>query len=229
MENITKEDLLKFDRMTKPVTMRSMKTIKQWVQDITHVIEDKVYNILYKLNIIKLYSFSDRVYGKFFYPKFNPQLIMTDTFMAYVICKLQENTDIKESYYYIDTKKGRKKLKVLEDECHVVKVMDCYLDNVCIKFSDSSDTWHLIYKKDGSCSPIFIKQVCNTDHGIMHIDPTIIRTEYRTDKFNVRSKSILNDFNDTEVTYTYQKQCLRFMNFLSNLDLKDLEIHDGMV
>ncbi len=227
MENITKEDLLKFDRMTKPVSMRSVKTVKQWFQDIIHVIEDKVYNILYKLNIIELYSFSDRIYGKVFYPKFNPQTIMTDKFMASVICKLQENTDIKESYYYIDTKKGRKKLKVLEDECHVVKVMDCYLDNVCIKFSDSSDSWHLVYKKDGSCSPIFIKQVHNIDHYAKRIGYRT--TEYRTDKFNVCSKSILNDFNDTEVTYTYQKQCLRFMNFLSNLDLKDLEIHDGMV
>lgn len=214
------KELREFDRMTRPVKFRRLKMIGQWLH--RDVIKYKVYNILYKLHLLKRYSYRTEDEVNFHAPDFKPRTVETSNFLATVLCKLSELVFIEQDYFYTE-KRGVKKIRyVIKDETRKTKMLTCYLDTVCLKIGDRVYMpEHLPVIKVSVIENFKNSQI----DGVTPI-PQFTQVTYDVSKIEkLRSRVILNTFNPDEVSYTYTNQCLEFMRAMDKFTLKDLEVN----
>ena len=213
------KELREFDRITRPVKFRLWKMLKQRLH--RDVIKYRFYNILYKLHLLKRYSYRTEDEGNFFSPTFNPRTVSDDNFLATVMCKLSEVTYIEQDYFYKEKDGEKKIIYVVQDETKVTKVMTCYLDYVCLKFGDR------VYPADEL--PI-VKMAVITDFKNSRFDESTKIPQYKEVTYDttplkkLRSRVILNTFNPDEVSFTYTNQCIEFLKVMDKFTLKDLEV-----
>lgn len=212
------KELREFDKMTRPVKFRLWKMLRQGLP--RDVIKYKVFNILYKLHILKRYNYRTRCEGYYFPPYFSLRQIETENFLAVVDCKLNTVTEIEQDYFYKE-KNGKKKiLYVVRDETTETQVMTCYLSHIALKLDGK------VYQQDKLPT---IQVAVLESFNNSKLDEAVKVPQYRKITYDLskieklRSKTILNSLSVMEVSYTYDDQCMKFINALKAFTLKDLE------
>jgi len=213
------EDYRKFDSMTRPVKFRWLKMLRQGLH--RDVIQYKVYNILYKLHLLKRYSYRTVDEGNFSAPDFKPRTVETEYFSGTVMCKLSEVTHIEQDYFYKEKNGVKKIIYTIKDDTNVQKIMTCYLDNVCMKLGTK------LYLADQLPT---VKVAVIADFMNSRFDESVKIPQYEEVTYDLspikklRSRTILNSFNPDEVTFTYTNQCIEFKRAMDKFTLKDLEV-----
>ena len=137
-----------------------------------------------------------------------------------VDCKLNTVTEIEQDYFYKE-KNGKKNiLYVVRDETTETQVMTCYLSRIALKLDGK------VYQQDKLPT---IQVAVLESFNNSKLDEAVKVPQYRKITYdlskikNLRSKTILNSLSVMEVSYTYDDQCMKFINALKAFTLKDLE------
>ena len=218
------EDYRKFDKMTKPIKFRRIRMLFQTIAMAHDIRRFKWYTFLCKINVLKRFTFKDHLESDFHEPdNFTPRAVETDLFRVFLQCKLGNEIDIYEDYFYKPMKDGSKKvLYVIRDEYKVTKFLICYVKDVGIKIDNK------IYMCDERMPVLrFIPEMplSSAKH------PIGDRIEYIQNTYDLSiikkyiSRTILNTFSSEEVSVSYLKAMDQFYKALSKLTLKDIEVN----
>lgn len=137
-------DEKKFYEITKPIKFRSFKLLKQsavlWCEGVRELIKYRINYILYKLKILKRYSYRDDVAGTLTLPpKFylEPELIETEYFSAVARMRYEKERHIDRDYFYMPLSEGGRKITyIVKDEETSNVFMTTHLEDIHIKVGD---------------------------------------------------------------------------------------------
>lgn len=138
------KDEKKFYEITKPIKFRSFKLLKQtvvlWWEGVRELIKYRVNYMLYKLKILKRYSYRDDVVGNLSLPpKFylEPKIIETEYFSAVARMRYEKERHLDRDYFYMPLKEGGRKITyIVKDEETSNVFMVVHLEDLHIKVGD---------------------------------------------------------------------------------------------
>ena len=232
---------VRFFEMTKPTKFRRLKLIKNyivlWWGGVRERIKYISYNILYKLHILKRYSYRTDWTEKFLpAPVFNKH-IRTKHYDVNLVSHIREVYMDDTEYFYKQMKDGSKKiLYVVKDEEEHKFFLAGHLENISMSV-DGKDFYYI------DQLPIFRVAIFEPDLKPYNEDwkpsePTFRTVTYDTRKLKgLRHQLILSDsglhdhtideklaLSNEELDYCFNEQVKEFEHYLNNLSLKDLEV-----
>lgn len=131
-------DKMKFHNMTKPMKFRRLKVLKQYVVLWCMAQRERIlylFNyLLYKLNILKRYSYRDSVEKSVPFPhKIAEMGVESECFRGIVEAQLVVVRDIDLDYFYREKKDGSKKITYkVTDFCEERLYMESHLRDIHI-------------------------------------------------------------------------------------------------
>ena len=221
----------KFYNMTKPVRFRRLKQAKMitvlWCKAVRERIIYLFNHVLYKLNILKRYSYRDRTEQVFSLP-FNIKMreVQSNTFKGVVVTKLIKETFYDIDYFYRQKKDGSKKITLtLKDEEESRLYTESHLEEICLKVSSR---WYMP-------DHLPTLKVAVMDVKPVAFDPSasLKPVEYDTVEYDLlplktlRYKSLLgkitlNDISEPMLYYYYELAVSEFSKKLNSMTLHDL-------
>lgn len=225
-------ELERFHNMTKPIKFRKLKMVKQFVSDWCKAQRERIkylFNyLLYKLNILKRYSYRDIVERVVSSPNNLRDRITTDFVNGVVRMKVISSLDINIDYFYYEKKDGSKKITLtLKDHREETLFAVSYLDDISLKVHDQ---WYYVdnlptFKIHSLIKP---KPIEFVDSSFIDkpIEPRVIEFDvFRLKTFHHKlmiGKMSLSDVS--EVMYNYYYECSRdgLQKELGKLTLMDI-------
>lgn len=210
-------ELKRFHDMTKPPKHRWLKVLKQGLGDLSSVIKYQVYNVLYKLKIIKRFNRRDETTRQVpFSPRPCPFSVDVALFRALAIPTVIEYRLIDEDYFYTDRKGVKKVLHVMKQEEYIHTVMYCGLQDVSLKLGGK------MYKS--KLPQIKVMQYDSDNFG--KTSPVYRTMTYDLQKVSAirNAHAVSNDPQEDELKYTYNLCVQEITKFSRTLTLKDLEV-----
>lgn len=222
----------RFHSMTRPVRFRKLKQAKMMIVLWCKAVRERIiylFNyVLYKLNILKRYSYRDNSVQVLPLPhQVLIKKVESSNFMGNVVMTLLLSTDIDVDYFYREKKNGEKKVTMyLKNHEESRLFTESHLDNIWIKI----DKWYNV-----NALPIF-KVAFLEDQRLEPSDPTqpLKRPDYETRTYNIEvlkkltHKSLLGvnmkpkDISEPMLHYYYNFSVGEFKKYLNNLSLQDL-------
>ena len=225
-------DKEKFYDMTKPMKFRFFKMCKQtivlWFEGIRELTIHNFNYLLYKLNILKRYSYRDNVVKE--YPMFflGYRTVQSDYFSGVVKTRLISHKNIDMDYFYYKKKDGSIKITLtLKNHEEEELFADSRLENIKIKVGD---TW---YNVDNL--PVFKVASIVEQKPVEYIDKSLERPiEPRVIEYDISKLKGLthrtfigrdmspSDISEGMYKFYYNHSCDEFKDTLSRLTLSDI-------
>ena len=128
----------RFYNMTKPVRFRRLKQAKMMIVLWCKALRERIiyfFNyILYKLNILKRYSYRDNVVQAIPLPySINPKEVITDHFRGVVSMSLMQDKYIDLDYFYREKKGDKKVTLYLKSEEKTRLYLESHLTDISIR------------------------------------------------------------------------------------------------
>ena len=222
---------VRFYNMTKPVKFRKLKLIFKSL-GLTYEVgkERTIYRfnyILYKLNILKRYSYRDNVVKVLPLPyELKEKSVTCENFGGLIKMQLVSHNNIDLDYFYFQKKDGSKKITLsLKDRDEQRMFVESHLEDIHIKVGKWFNVDHL---------PVFKVVYRDTNELTSYSDSEITKpievktVEYDISKLkNLCYKSILgsltvDDISEEMLNYYYECSCREFKEYLNTLTLHDL-------
>lgn len=219
--------------MTKKVKHRKLKLFKQWLSAKRKVTKRKIiyinYNILYKLNFIKRFSYrtnEEEVFGV----QLRKKEVVTKYFRGTVKMNLVCSKDIELDYFYRELKDGSKKiLYTVKDFTETALYAVSHLEDIYFRIGD---VWYNV-----NSLPTFKVNV-DTRLKPSSEESVLERPNYRTVTYDVNRLKRMeyrqylgHDLDPNEVSssrmtkqYYYNKAYDMFAEKLESIKLSDLMI-----
>lgn len=221
---------VRFYNMTKPVKFRRIKMIKQmivlWCGGVRERIIYFFNYILYKLNILKRYSYRDNVEKVLPLPyELKERSVICNSFGGLIKMQLVSHNSIDLDYFYFQKKDGSRKITLsLRDKNESRMFVESHLENIHIKAGTWFSVDHL---------PVFKMTYHTNEHipysGSENTKPVEVETvEFDINKLkNLCYKSVLgsltvDDISEEMLNYYYECSCREFKEYLNTLTLHDL-------
>ena len=221
---------VRFYNMTKPVKFRKLKLIFKSL-GLTYEVgkERTIYRfnyILYKLNILKRYSYRDNVEKVLPLPyELKERSVVCNNFGGLIKMQLVSHNSIDLDYFYFQKKDGSRKITLsLKDKNESRMFVESHLENIHIKVGNWFSVDHL---------PVF-KAYHNTTKptsysGSEITNPVEVETvEYDISKLkslcyrSVLGSLTVDDISEEMLNYYYECSCREFEEYLNTLTLHDL-------
>lgn len=225
----------RFHEMTKPMKFRRLKMVKQvtvlWCKALRERIIYLTNYSLYKLNILKRYSYRDNVEMVIPAPHdLKMKIITSQYFGGNVIMQLISSKDIDIDYFYREKKDGSRKITFcLKDHTEERLFVDSHLDCIHIKVGDNwYDVDHLPVFKVASIIKTEPVSFTNFDFIEKPTEPRVV--EYDIMKLRtLRHRLLLGYLSITDISevmykYYYDCSCSEFEKHLNTLTLADILI-----
>lgn len=224
---------VRFYNMTKPVKFRKLKLIFKSL-GLTYEVgkERTIYRfnyLLYKLNILKRYSYRDNVEKVIPSPfSLKEKNITSQYFGGIVKMQLISLRDIDIDYFYYERKDGSRKITLrLKDHADEKLFLDSHLDNIHIKVGDQwYDVSHLpVFKMASLVNPEPVAFI-NKSYIEKPIEPKVV--EYDIMKLKTLHHRLLlgylslGDISKAMCNYYYECACGEFEKHLNSLTLADI-------
>ena len=222
---------VRFYNMTKPVKFRKLKLIFKSL-GLTYEVgkERTIYRfnyILYKLNILKRYSYRDNVEKVLPLPyDLKEKSVTCENFGGLIKMQLVSHNNIDLDYFYFQKKDGSKKITLsLKDKDEQRMFVESHLENIHIKVGkwfnvDHLPVFKMVYQDTNGLTPYSGSEITK---------PIEVKTvEYDISKLkNLCYKSILgsltvDDISEEMLNYYYECSCREFKEYLNTLTLHDL-------
>ena len=220
----------RFHSMTRPVRFRKLKQAKMMIVLWCKAVRERIiylFNyVLYKLNILKRYSYRDMSVQVFPLPhQVLVQRAKTDYFSGNVIMTLKLETDIDMDYFYRE-KDGQKKVTLYMRNHEETRLFaESHLADIHLKV----DRWYAV-----DHLPVF--KVAFYEEKVKPFDPSepLKPVDYKTTNYNVNilktatHKSLLGanmkpeDISEPMLHYYYNFAVGEFKKYLEHLTLNDL-------
>lgn len=221
---------VRFFEMTKPTKFRRLKLMKNyivlWWGGVRERIKYNSYNILYKLHILKRYSYRTDWTEKFLPDPTFRKTIHTKHYSADVVSRIRE-VEMSDIDYFYREKDGHKEIVyVVKNEEEHKRFLIGHLENISLSVDGHSfyDVNSLPHFKVA----IFEPEIKPYDENWTPAKPTFRTVTYNVKKLKgFRHQYILSDTNaliQNEVDYCFQCQVKEFEQFLNKLPLKELEM-----
>lgn len=221
----------RFHEMTKPMKFRRFKMVKQyivlWYKAVRERIKYFFNYILYKLNILKRYSYRDMTEQVFSLPyNVKTRTIETGTFRCTVVMRVIKETFYDMDYFYRQKKNGSKKITLwVKNEEDSKLFVDSHLEDICLKISDK---WY-----EPNNLPILKVAVMGKPPVAFEPSKSLDSVGYETVSYDLvplktlRFRSLLGKLNLSDVSepmiyYYYEYACGEFTNKLKSMSLHDL-------
>lgn len=228
-ENKNFEELKKFHEMTKPVRFRKLKLFFQSVGLTYEVGKEKISYLtnylLYKLNILKRYSYRDNVVKELSLPhSVNQKGVATQFLSSLVDMNLVLETDFDIDYFYREKKDGGRKITYyVKNEEHNRLFTVSTLKNIslCIAgqfyYVDSLP----IFKMASITTP-FKQAGFNSQHEYKTITYDVQKLKRLQNKNLIGVDLKPEDITEPMVQYYYDLSVREFRGYLGKLTLEDL-------
>lgn len=232
-------DKVKFHNMTKPIKFRRLKQMKTMTVLWCKALRERtiyLFNyLLYKLKILKRYSYRDKV-AKVISTSNIPLPELKEVISKYVkgivMMRPVSETDIDIDYFYRERRDGSRKITLwVKNEKTSRIFVDSYLKNICLKVGDK---WY-----DVDRLPVFKATILEEDILPKHFNeneplrPVEVKTvSYDTAPLKkLRHRSLIqmcstDDFNisfsEKVLEYYYVQSYEAFVDTLNKINLEDL-------
>lgn len=224
---------VRFYNMTKPIKFRRIKMLKQmtvlWCEGVRELILYKFNYLLYKLNILKRYSYRDNVEKVIPAPfSLKEKSITSQYFGGIVKMQLISLRDIDIDYFYYERKDGSRNITLrLKDHADEKLFLDSHLDNIHIKVGDQwYDVSHLpVFKMASIVNPEPVAFI-NKSYIEKPIESKVV--EYDIMKLKTLHHRLLlgylslGDISKAMYNYYYECACGEFEKHLNSLTLADI-------
>ena len=221
---------VRFYNMTKPVKFRRIKMIKQmivlWYGGVRERIIYFFNYILYKLHILKRYSYRDNVVQAIPLPySINPKEVITDHFRGVVSMSLMQDKYIDLDYFYREKKGDKKVTLYLKNEEKTRLYLESHLNDIGIRVKN----WYSV-----DSLPVFKVSVLDPEVKPFTVEKTLEPMDYQTVTYNtgylknLTHKSIVGvdmnveDVSEAMVKYYYDYAVDEFKKHLNSISLQDL-------
>lgn len=220
----------RFYNMTKPVRFRRLKQAKMMIVLWCKALRERIiyfFNyILYKLHILKRYSYRDNVVQAIPLPySINPKEVITDHFRGVVSMSLMQDKYIDLDYFYREKKGDKKVTLYLKNEEKTRLYLESHLTDIGIRV----ENWYSV-----NSLPVFKVSVLDPEVKPFTVEKTLEPMDYQTVTYNtgylknLTHKSIVGvdmnveDVSEAMVKYYYDYAVDEFKKHLSNISLQDL-------
>ena len=226
-------DKMKFHEMTKPMKFRRLKMAKQiitdWIEGLRDFTKYNFNYLLYKLNILKRYTYRDTVERIVTPPHIlEEEEIQTDYFGGTVKMKLISSLDIDVDYFFYKKRNGGMKITLLlKDSKEETLFTVSHLEDIHIKVADQ---WHNV-----DHLPVFKMASIIKPKPVEFVDASFLErpTEFRVieyDIFKVKTyfhKLLVGKMSPEDITeamYKFYYECSRkeLERIFSRLTLMDI-------
>ena len=220
----------RFYNMTKPVRFRRLKQAKMmivlWCKALRERIKYFFNYILYKLHILKRYSYRDNVVQAIPLPySINPKEVITDHFRGVVSMSLIQDKYIDLDYFYREKKGDKKVTLYLKNEEKTRLYLESHLTDISIRVKN----WYAV-----DSLPVFKVSVLDPEVKPFTVEKTLEPMDYQTVTYNtgylknLTHKSIVGvdmnvkDVSEAMVKYYYDYAVDEFKKHLNSISLQDL-------
>ena len=220
----------RFYNMTKPVRFRRLKQVKMMIVLWCKALRERIiyfFNyILYKLHILKRYSYRDNVVQAIPLPySINPKEVITDHFRGVVSMSLMQDKYIDLDYFYREKKGDKKVTLYLKNEEKTRLYLESHLTDIGIRVKN----WYSV-----NSLPVFKVSVLDPEVKPFTVEKTLEPMDYQTVTYNtgylknLTHKSIVGvdmnveDVSEAMVKYYYDYAVDEFKKHLNNISLQDL-------
>lgn len=223
-------DRVKFYRMTKPIKFRKFKLFKSdiilWCKALRELTIYNINNLLYKLNILKKYSYRDNVEKVISEFNLYKKEAVSNFIKGTVVMKLVEQKSIDIEYFYKEKKDGSKKITLWVRNKEEVKIFtDSYLNNIYLKVDkrwyniNNQPTFKVVMPKPVEPSFPMESTTKYTELTTVDFDLTCIK--------NMRLRNLIefetyNTPLEEVLKFNYDYSVKRFEKTLNIIKLKDL-------
>lgn len=226
----------KFHNMTKPIRFRWLKLAKQifadWCWSFRDVITYNFNYLLYKLNILKRYSYRDMVEQVISLDHKHPklQVAKSDTFKGVVKMCLINETHYDIDYFYRQKKNGEKKITLtLKNEEENRVFFESHLEDVCLFINDRwYEPYNLPTLKVATFQPPKASFCGREDVLLNPVEYDTVTYDLlpiKTLKFqSFVGKMQLSDVSEPMIHYYYNIACEGFIKKLNSMNIHDLMI-----
>lgn len=222
----------KFHKMTKPMKFRRLKQFKMMIVLWCKAVRERIiylFNyILYKLHILKRYSYRDSVERVFSIPpNFNLKMeeVETKLFRGTVIMKIVQETFYDIDYFYQHKKDGSKKVTLMLKNTEENRLyLDSHLEDICLRINN---TWY-----NTNSLPILKVAVLPPPTAFVEEDfsksvecesVTYDLTPLKHLKHSMLlGKILFSDITEPELRGNYYWACEEFTEKLKSMTLRDL-------
>lgn len=222
----------RFHEMTKPMKFRRLKLAKKYINHWCKALRERIvysFNyLLYKLKILKRYTYRDNVEQVIPSPYFKTKSITSKYFGGNVIMQLISSKDIDLDYFYYEKKDGSRKITLsLKDHTEERLFVDSHLESIHIKVGDQwYDVEHLpVFKVASIIEPEPVK-FTNLEFIEKPTEPKVV--EYDIMKLRTLRHRLLlgtmslSDISKAMYDYYYDCSCGEFEKHLNTLELADI-------
>ena len=220
----------RFYNMTKPVRFRRLKQAKMMIVLWCKALRERIiyfFNyILYKLHILKRYSYRDNVVQAIPLPySINPKEVITDHFRGVVSMSLMQDKYIDLDYFYREKKGDKKVTLYLKNEEKTRLYLESHLNDIGIRVKN----WYSV-----DSLPVFKVSVLDPEVKPFTVEKTLEPMDYQTVTYNtgylknLTHKSIVGvdmnveDVSEAMVKYYYDYAVDEFKKHLNSISLQDL-------
>ena len=227
----------RFYNMTKPVRFRRLKQAKMMIVLWCKALRERIiyfFNyILYKLHILKRYSYRDNVVQAIPLPySINPKEVITDHFRGVVSMSLMQDKYIDLDYFYREKKGDKKVTLYLKNEEKTRLYLESHLTDIGIRVKN----WYSV-----NSLPVFKVSVLDPEVKPFTVEKTLEPMDYQTVTYNtsylknLTHKSIVGvdmnveDISEAMVKYYYDYAVDEFKKHLNNISLQDLIMQEDIM
>lgn len=225
-------DKAKFHNMTKPVRFRRLKQAKMMIVLWCKAVRERIiylFNyVLYKLNILKRYSYRDRTERVFSLPYgIKTQTVETNNFRGAVDMKLVMETFYDIDYFYRQKKDGSKKVTLyLKNEEESRLFVEAHLESVGLKIADKWYEHNLPILKVAIMDRKPVVATFDTSAPLKPVEYDTVSYDLLPLKTlrwkNLLGKITLSDVSEPMLYYYYERACSEFREKLSSMNIHDL-------
>ena len=222
----------RFYNMTKPIRFRRLKQAKMmivlWCKAQRELILYFFNYILYKLNILKRYSYRDNTEQVFSLPpNFKKREVHSNNFKGVVDMKFVKSTFYDIDYFYRHNKDGSEKITLsVKNSEESIMYAESHLEDICLNVGGKWYSPHHLPT---------LKVAVNKEPSPVRYDPSepLAPIEYDTVEYdllplrllrykNHLGKITLSDISESMLHYYYEGACNVFHDKLNSMCLHDL-------
>ena len=232
-------DKVRFHNMTKPIKFRRLKQMKMMTVLWCKALRERtiyLFNyLLYKLKILKRYSYRDKV-AKVISTSNIPLPELKEVISKYVkgivMMRPVSETDIDIDYFYRERRDGSRKITLwVKNEKATRIFVDSYLKNICLRVGDkwydvdklpvfkatilSEDILPKHFNENESLRPVEVKTVSYDTAPLRKLRHRSLIQKCSTDDFNI-------PFSEKVLEYYYVQSYEAFVDALNKINLEDL-------